>query len=139
MSPQVRPATRLFPGGRRSPTALAALLVGMGTLHFVVPGAFEGLIPRFLGPARPWVVLSGAAEVLSGAALLPARTRRAGAWCAAATLVAVFPGNIQMAMAAGAPRTPLTAAIWLRLPLQVPLVAWAFRYTRTGTGRELGR
>ncbi len=128
--PHVRVSSGPFRGGRRSATALAALLVMMGTLHFVVPGAFERLVPRYLGPARLWVFLSGAAEVLFGAALLPERTRRAGAWGAAATLVAVFPGNLQMAIAAGAPTTPLNAAIWLRLPLQVPLVAWAFRHTR---------
>lgn len=100
----------------------------MGTLHFVIPGPFERLVPRALGPGRLWVLLSGTAEILSGAALLPARTRRAGAWAAAATLVAVFPGNVQMAVSAGAPTTPLAAVIWLRLPLQVPLVAWALRH-----------
>lgn len=110
--------------------ALAALLVTMGTLHFVVPRTFDGLVPRFLGPARPWVLLSGAAEVVFGACLLPARTRRASAWGAAATLVAVFPGNVQMAVSAGAPTTALAAAVWLRLPLQVPLVAWALRHTK---------
>lgn len=114
----------------RSPAALAALLLVMGALHMVVPRAFDSLVPRGLGPARPWVLLSGAAEVVFGAALLPTGTRRAGAWGAAVTLVAVFPGNVQMAVAAGAPTTPMAAAIWLRLPLQVPLVAWALRHTR---------
>lgn len=104
----------------------------MGTLHFLVPGPFERLVPRWLGHARFWVVVSGTAEVLFGAGLLPERTRRVAAWGAAATLVAVFPGNVQMAMAAGAPVTPLSAAIWLRLPLQVPLVAWALRLRCAG-------
>ena len=123
-------ASRTSRRARRSSTALAALLLMMGTLHMVVPRVFDSLVPRGLDPARPWVLLSGAAEVAFGAALLPARTRRAGAWGAAVTLVAVFPGNVQMALAAGAPTTPLAAAIWLRLPLQVPLVAWALRHTR---------
>ena len=120
------PAAR---AGRGAPFALAALLVGMGTLHLVVPGAFERLVPRFLGAARPWVLATGVAEIASGAALVPERTRRAGAWAAAATLVAVFPGNVQMAVDAGAPATPVAVALWLRLPLQVPLVAWALRHT----------
>lgn len=110
----------------------------MGTLHLVVPGAFERAVPRFLGPARPWVLLSGAAEILSGAALVPAPTRRAGAWGAAATLVAVFPANVEMALAAGAPTAPRAAALSLRLPLQVPLVAWALTYTRREGGPAVG-
>jgi uncharacterized membrane protein len=135
----VRPAAHGLAAGRpaaarRSPAALATLLVGMGILHFAVPGTFERLVPPFLGRARLLVLVSGAAEVVFGAALLPARTRRAGAWGAAATLVAVFPGNVQMAVSAGAPRDLLSAALWLRLPLQAPLVAWAFRYTEAGTG-----
>ena len=128
----------IAPAGRRRPrrgpgahAALAALLLVMGTLHFLVPGPFERIVPRFLGSARLWVFLSGAAEVVSGAALLVPATRRAGAWGAAVTLVAVFPGNVEMALRAGVPATPVAAALWLRLPLQAPLVAWAVRYTRS--------
>lgn len=129
---QAAPGPVTAPG--RSPVGLAALLVVMGLLHFIMPGPFERLVPRWLGHARLWVALSGAAEVVCGAALLPMRTRRIAAWGAAATLVAVFPANIQMAMAAGAPRAVWSAALWLRLPLQIPLVAWALRYTRPAAG-----
>lgn len=117
-------------GPGRSPAGLAALLVVMGLLHFIMPGPFERLVPRWLGHARLWVALSGAAEFVCGAALLPMRTRRMAGWGAAATLVAVFPGNIQMAVVAGVPKTVRSAALWLRLPLQIPLVAWALRHTR---------
>jgi len=161
-----------------SARALAVLLAGMGTLHLVTPAPFERLVPRWLGSPRAWVVATGLAEIASGAALVPAATRRAGAWAAAATLVVVFPGNVQMAVDAGAPTTaiwtfpgntttsvaaatrragawaaaatlvvvfpgnvqmavdagapttPVTVALWLRLPLQAPLVAWALRHTR---------
>ena len=113
-----------------SARALAALLVGMGTLHLVTPVPFERLVPRWLGSPRVWVVATGLAEIASGAALLPAATRRVGAWAAAATLVVVFPGNVQVAVDAGAPATPVAAALWLRLPLQAPLVAWALHHAR---------
>lgn len=109
------------------PTVLAALLLVMGTLHFAFPAPFERLVPRFLGSSRAWVSITGAAELLFGAALLVPATR---AIAAAATLVVVFPGNVTMAVAAGAPTTPAAAALWLRLPLQVPLVLWALRYAR---------
>lgn len=113
-----------------SARALAALLVGMGTLHLVTPAPFERLVPRWLGSPRAWVVATGLAEIASGAALVSAATRRVGAWAAAATLVVVFPGNLQMAVNAGAPTTLVAAALWLRLPLQAPLVAWALHHAR---------
>lgn len=118
--------------------ALAALLLGMGALHLVVPGPFDRLVPRALGAARPWVIASGVAELSAGAALLGERTRRAGAWAAVATLVAVFPGNVKMALDAGAPTTPVAVALWLRLPLQAPLVAWALRHTGRRPGSRAG-
>lgn len=113
-----------------SARALAALLVGMGTLHLVTPAPFERLVPRWLGSPRAWVVATGLAEIASGAALPSETTRRVGAWAAAATLVVVFPGNLQMAVNAGARTTLVAAALWLRLPLQAPLVAWALRHAR---------
>lgn len=106
-----------------------------GTAHFVVPGAYERLIPGFLGPPRPWVYGSGLAELAGGLLLSSARTRHAGAWWTAAVLVLVFPGNVKMALDGGIPdgSGPLAspAAAWARLPLQVPLVWWAWRLTRT--------
>lgn len=99
----------------------------MGLLHLVVPKPFARLVPAFLGPARFWVAISGVAELASGAALLRLSTQRAGAWAAAATLVGVFPGNVQMALDAGPPDSAWSTALWLRLPLQIPLVVWAVR------------
>ncbi len=118
---------------------LGTFLVGMGALHFLVPRAFDRLVPTALGPASLWVLLSGAAEIVSGAALLRPSTQRAGAWGAAATLVAVFPGNVKMAVDAGAPVDAVGTAVWLRLPLQLPLVVWAARCSDRRRGRTAGR
>jgi uncharacterized membrane protein len=115
---------------RRSRLRLAALLLGMGTLHFVVPGPFMRIVPPALGRPRFWVYLSGVAEIVSGALLLSPKTSRLGGTAAAATIVAVYPANIQMALDAGLPRTTKALLIWLRLPLQAPLVAWALRHAR---------
>jgi uncharacterized membrane protein len=51
------------------------------------------------------------------------RTRRLGGWASVALLVGVFPANVQHALDDG-------GAVWLRLPLQWPLIAWAHRQTR---------
>lgn len=119
-------------------------MLGAGAAHLVVPQLYDGLIPSFLGPPRPWVIASGVAELAVGAMLVVPRTRRAGALCTAALLVAVFPGNITSAVRAGAPwrsESPGRAAIpWLRLPLQVPLVLWALHHARTpGAAETAGR
>nr|WP_042189836.1 membrane protein [Kibdelosporangium sp. MJ126-NF4]CEL18909.1 FIG01000257: hypothetical protein [Kibdelosporangium sp. MJ126-NF4]CTQ95287.1 FIG01000257: hypothetical protein [Kibdelosporangium sp. MJ126-NF4] len=105
---------------------MAVMFGGMGTLHFLVPKPFDRLIPRQLpGSARSWTYASGVAEF--GTALLIAipRTRRLGGLLAALLCVAVFPGNVKMAL--DAKSTPAKVAAYGRLPFQWPLVKWALR------------
>lgn len=119
---------------------LAALLAVAGALHLVSPRPFDHLIPRRLGPPRPWVLGSGVAELACAAALAHPGTRRVGGWASAALLVAVFPGNVTMAVRSrrrrrrrGSARRHWSqhpAVAWGRLPLQVPLVLWAVRVAR---------
>jgi len=100
--------------------ALAAFLLAAGTAHFVVPQPYRRIVPRLLADPAFWVRWSGVAEL--GCAVLVAvpRTRRAGALAAAVLFVVVFPANVQMALDAG-------VVAWIRLPLQVPLIIWAWR------------
>jgi len=115
---------------RASRLGLGSLLLVMATLHFAVPGAFERLVPGWLGNARRWVYVSGVWEGISAILLLNRRTSRAGGYAAAATIVAVYPGNIKMALDAGAPTDPAAVLAWARLPLQVPLFAWAWKQAK---------
>lgn len=110
--------------------ALALLLGGVGTLHFAVPKFFDALIPRALpGSPRAWTYGSGIAELGCAATVAMPRTRRIGATLAALLFIAVFPGNVKMAVDYHRTRKPLAMRIGtlLRLPLQVPLVVWALR------------
>jgi uncharacterized membrane protein len=109
-------------------------MAGGGAAHFVAPAAYERIVPRWLGDPRAVVLASGAAEVAAGTLLAVPATRRAGAWATVVVLLAVFPANVQMALdggiaGAGFPLGSPVAA-WLRLPLQIPLVAWALALTR---------
>ena len=83
--------------GARLGTALF-WIVG-GALHFVIPRQFESFVPPRL---RRWrkelVVASAIAEIAGGIAVLPDRTRRFARWWLLATLVAVYPANISMAL-----------------------------------------
>ncbi len=128
------------PADRKSRIGLATMMLGMGALHFVRPDPFEKTVPPQLGDARRFVYASGVVEVVAGALMLSRRTRRYGGWLAAATLVSVFPANIQMVLDAGtdrqaAPNVPpaLFRAVGLaRLPMQVPMVMRAVRVARAG-------
>jgi uncharacterized membrane protein len=56
--------------------------------------------------------------------------RRLAAWGLVALLIAVFPANLHMAFHPSSfPNVPVWA-LWLRLPLQLPLIWWAWLYTR---------
>ncbi|WP_037599809.1 DoxX family protein [Streptacidiphilus rugosus] len=115
----------------RSARLLSGLLLGMGIAHFAMPRPFDTMVPDALpGSARSWTYLSGVAELAVGAAVASPRTRRAGALAAAGLFVAVFPANVQMAYDWRHHPKPLRAAALARLPLQVPLVAWALRVSR---------
>jgi uncharacterized membrane protein len=111
---------------------LAVFFVVAGLLHFVFPHTYIRMVP----PSFPWpgtlVWFSGAAEIIGGAGLLLPPWRRPAAWGLVLLLLAVFPANIYMAMA-NVPFAGLLGkswALWLRLPLQIPLIYWAWRYTR---------
>lgn len=109
---------------------LALLLGGVGTLHFAVPKFFDALIPRALpGSPRAWTYGSGVAELGCAAAVAAPRTRRIGATLATLLFIAVFPGNVKMAVDYHRSQKPLPMRVGalLRLPLQVPLVLWALR------------
>ena len=107
-------------------------LLGMGLLHVVVPGPFVKIVPKALGAPRFWNLAAAAAEIAAGALLLSddPDKQRAGGWLATATIVGVYPANIEMAIRAGAPTNPKAIAAWLRLPMQLPMIAQAYSFTK---------
>jgi uncharacterized membrane protein len=111
---------------RRAPELLAALFGASGVVHLIRPATFEPLIPRWLPNPRGIVYASGIAEVVCAIGLVR-RTRWAGP-TSAALLIAVFPGNIQMAIDSLGEHhgrlTPKKLVAFARLPLQIPLI-WA--------------
>jgi len=90
-----------------------------GAMHFVIPKQYEAIVPALLSKWRKELVIaSGIAEMAGGALILPEGTRKAGRWLSLATLAAVYPANIEMALRpARYPKIP-RAALWARLPLQ---------------------
>ena len=112
---------------------MAVAMMGVGIDHFVNPEPFVRIVPAVLPAPLALVYVSGFFEFLGGAGLLVPRVRRAAAWGLIALYVAVFPANINMTihqipLEPGHPIPPVL--LWLRLPLQAVLIAWAWWYTR---------
>ncbi len=109
---------------------MGGLYIFAGSLHFVVTRAYERIMPAYLPAPHALVLISGAAEIAGGLGILFPPTQRAAAWGLIALLVCVMPANIWMVqhpeIYSGIPLW----ALWLRLPLQVPLIWWAWLYTR---------
>ena len=111
---------------------LAVLMIGIGVLHFVAESFFVQIVPPFLPAPRVLVWISGIAEIALGVGLIPARIRRWAGYGCVALYIAVFPANIYMAVSnvqiQGMPEgfeQPSPLMLWLRLPLQLVLIAWA--------------
>ena len=90
----------------------------------MIPETYEAIVPDWLPAHRELVYASGVAEIAGGAGILHPRTRRAAGWFSIATLVAVFPANLHMALNPGRYDVP-ELGLWLRLPLQALFVVWA--------------
>jgi uncharacterized membrane protein len=117
--------------GQTSAYRIAALLFGVGTLHFVAPKQFDDIIPAELpGSPRFYTHASGVAELSIGAALLVPRVRRLAALAAAALFLAVFPGNLNMVRLWWGNGWPMRIIALARLPLQIPMVTTALKIAR---------
>ena len=97
-----------------------------GVMHFVIPRAYESIVPDYVPARRRVVYVSGVAEIAGGAGVMHPRTRRLGAWWSVATLLAVFPANVHMALNPDRYRVPGgRLSLYLRLPVQALFIAWA--------------
>jgi uncharacterized membrane protein len=104
-------------------------------MHFVIPHAYEAIVPPSLSRKREAVLVSGVAEIVGAAAVLHPASRRFGRWWLLGLLLAVFPANIHMALnpeqvpGLDLERIPRWA-LWARLPLQPLAMRWVWRATR---------
>ena len=104
---------------------LVAVFLLAGVSHFVVPDAFQRIVPSWLPNPRLMVYVSGVAEMAGAVGLLIPSLRVYAGVGLIALLIAVFPANINMLQLAR--ESNASAAyqliLWMRLPLQ-PLLIW---------------
>ena len=107
----------------------AVFFVLAGVNHFINTAFYLKIMPPFL----PWhlllVYLSGVIEIVLGVLLIIPNFTRAAAWGLIALLIAIFPVNIHMAVNHELHPEYSVTALWIRLPLQFVLIAWAYWYT----------
>ena len=123
-----------------SKVVYALFFVLAGVNHFRMTDFYLPMMPPWVPLHLESVYVSGVAEVGLGVLLLIPRTTVVSAWGLIVLLVAVFPANLHMALHPEAFPDFGQTALWVRLPLQGVLIAWAFWYTRPfEDGLDMGR
>ena len=108
-------------------TRLGAFFLCAGMMHFLRPKPYVAIVPDVLPRKREIVFASGVAELAGGAGVLVPGTRRLAGWWLVATLIAIFPANLNMAVNAKRFRIVPEPLLWARLPLQGAFIAWVWR------------
>ena len=109
---------------------LAVFFTAAGALHFLRPAMYEEIMPGYVPAHRELVLASGAAAIAGALGVVPERTRRLAGFWLAATLVAVFPANVHMALHPDRYPGLSPALLWGRLALQPLAIWWALAATR---------
>ena len=121
-----------------SAAAMAALLTASAVNHFRNPRFYNAVVPRSISTdtggrwallsRRQWTHASGLLEIVAAAGLLLPRTRRTAATGTTAMYAAFVAGHISALERAYGPRGSSRARLVhsLRLPLQLPLIRWAW-------------
>ncbi|CAN5845601.1 MAG: DoxX family membrane protein [Acidobacteria bacterium] len=109
---------------------LAIAFVLAGIYHFLNPTFYLKMMPPVLPAPLFLIYLSGVFEIALGILLLISKFTHFAAWGLIALLIAVFPANVYMAMNPQVFPEFSSTALYLRLPLQLVLIALMFWFTR---------
>jgi uncharacterized membrane protein len=116
----------------RSSRFLVGAFVASGVVHLARPEVYEPLMPSWVPAHREVILASGVAELACAAGMVLPATRRSAGWASAALLLAVWPGNLKMALDSNRSSSPaLKILAWGRMPLQVPMIRAAVSAARS--------
>lgn len=111
----------------------SVLLFAAGVLHFVHEQNFRKIVPTFMPFRRAIVLITGVFEMVFAVLLWVKKGQQVTGKLLALFMLAVFPANIYMAMKKISFRPGKEAnpwLLWLRLPLQIPLIIGAMTLGR---------
>lgn len=109
---------------------LGSFMVLAGVNHFLNPRLYLQIMPPYLPWHAALVAISGYFQIGLGLLVFVPRYRRLAGWGIVALLIAVFPANLHMALNPDRFARIPQWVLWLRLPLQAVLIAWAEWSTR---------
>jgi uncharacterized membrane protein len=107
-----------------------ALYTLAGLNHFWHTETYLDIMPSWLPWHEGLIYISGLIQIALGIAFYFDKTRVRAAWGIIILLLAVYPANFQMAVNYANEDNPYLWAALVRLPLQVPLMFWAYTFTR---------
>ncbi len=113
---------------------LTVVMLLAGAAHFTMTATYVAIMPNYLPAPLALVYLSGVLEILLALALQVPSLRTKAAWGLVALLLAVLPANINQAMHNLQPPglEMSQTMLWVRLPMQLIFIAWAYWMTRPG-------
>lgn len=111
-------------------TIMGVFYVLAGVAHFLNTRRYESVMPDYLPAHHELVLISGAAEIAGGLGVLISQTRRAAAYGLIILLIVVMPANVWMVQHPERYPSIPQWLLWVRLPLQLPLIWWAWLYSR---------
>lgn len=107
---------------------MAILYIAAGVNHFIKPKMYVRIMPPYFPNPKFWVLLSGVAEIVLGAALFIEQIRDFALYGIILMLILFFTVHIHMLRderaASGLPKWLLV----LRIPLQFGLIYWPYSY-----------
>jgi uncharacterized membrane protein len=100
-----------------------------GVNHFVNPRFYRAIMPDYLPAHGELVAISGVAEIAGGVGAMIPATRRPAGWFLIATLIAIFPANLHMALHPERYKSVPggTNALYGRLPVQGLFIYWVWK------------
>ncbi len=114
---------------------VAAAFSLSGVIHLIDPKEFTPIVPHFLPFSTGLVYASGVAELICAYGLW--RRQRWAGIAATALLLAIWPANLQAAVAAQNSDDLSNQVIsWIRLPIQIPLIWLALRSGRSAAADQ---
>lgn len=111
-------------GHRLALFGVVVFFIAGGLGHFLLAHFFVAIVPAYLPAPHLLVAISGACELAGAIGLLWPRTRPwagLGLWL---LVIAVFPANLQMAWHPDLYPAFAPWVLYLRLPLQLLILAW---------------
>jgi len=103
---------------------MAVLYIAGGILHFTKTSTYLRIVPPYIPYHLAVVYISGILEIVLGAGLFFDKLRHYSALGLIILLIAIFPANVYM-LTSGLFTSIPRWVLWLRLPLQAVLIAWA--------------